>query len=193
MSEPGGITHSRPSGRGRRSRAGAHAARLAHGRAGFQRTRRASLRVITRADPSKPARSGHLRCSLRAPVELPGPSIRPSGRGVNRGVDVISYTFIHTSIHTTFTGSARRPRKLNRRAKLAPEMSGTGGIVAIRSGQRIRRRAARTMSREMTTKSSYPGIKNSRDHRKRLTWGQNFPEPRRGGDVDSTRWRGQPS
>ena len=189
-----GRDHSQPSVGSRTAVTGRRARSPLGARRGrFQRTRRASLRAITRADPSKPARFGHLRLSLRAPAELPDPSRRPGGRGVNRCVNVISHPSIHTSIHTTFTGSARRPRKLNRRAKLAPEMSGTGGIVAIRSGQRIRRRAARTMSREMTTKSSYPGIKNSDNRRTRLTWSQNFPEPRHGGNVDSTRWHGQPS
>ena len=154
-----GRDHSQPSVGSRTAVTGRRARSPLGARRGrFQRTRRASLRAITRADPSKPARFGHLRRSLRAPVELPGPSIRPSGRGVNRGVDVISYTFIHTSIHTTFTGSARRPRKLNRRAKLAPEMSGTGGIVAIRSGQRVQCRAARTTSSAVATKSSESGI-----------------------------------
>ena len=77
---------------------------------------------------------------------------------MNEGVNIISYPSIHTFIHTTFMGAADRSQKLVRRAMIAQEISGTGGFVAIRSGQRVQRRAARTTSSAMTTKSSKSGI-----------------------------------
>ena len=52
---------------------------------------------------------------------------------------------VHTSIHTTFTAFAQRPRKLCGRRELAPKMSETGGFIEIRPGQRSRRRTARML------------------------------------------------
>ena len=112
---------------------------------------------------------------------------------MNEGVNIISYPSIHAFIHTTFMGVAERSQKLVRRAKIAQEISETGGIIEIRSVGRSRRHAARTMSRAMEEKIVIPQNQNSRNRRGRLTSGQIFPEPRRGGDVDSTRLRGHPS
>ena len=69
------------------------------------------------------------------------------------------HTTMHTFIHTTFMGAAERSQKLVRRAKIAQEISETGGIIEIRSVGRSRRHAARTMSRAMRKKSSYRKIK----------------------------------
>ena len=44
--------------------------------------------------------------------------------------------YIHTSIHTTFTGSSRSNSRLSERAKRATEISGAAGMVLNRPGGR---------------------------------------------------------
>ena len=46
---------------------------------------------------------------------------------------------IHTSIHTTFALSARRPQTLYSRADVTLETSRTGGFIEIRPGDRMGR------------------------------------------------------
>ena len=126
-------------------------------------------------------------------MELPDSSRRPDWRGVNGGVNVIFSTSIHTFIHTTFTGSARRPWKPNRRAELALEISETGGLVVSRSGGRAQRCAARTRSSRKRRKHAKPKNGEDRHHRTRFTPGQVCPPPRIGGDEESYRLWGSRS
>ena len=143
------------------------------------------------SEPTRPVWTSPLHSSraCRAPGVVP-----PARRAwCERRCEHHILPSIHTFIHTTFMGVTGRSQKLVRRAKIAQEISETGGIIEIRSVGRSRRHAARTMSRAMEEKIVIPQNQNSRNRRGRLTSGQIFPEPRRGGDVDSTRWRGQPS
>ena len=102
--------------------------------------RRGDARALPRVDPAGPTRFGHPRRALSAAVTRLWPAHRASeraasGRGKRAPNDHMP---IHTSVHTTFTGSTHRPQTRHGRAVLAPEISGSAGRVRIRPRGRTR-------------------------------------------------------